>query len=185
MTKSPPHGGLSCVLRATACPKRAARGELHTGYPNRRTCLTETGARHTAPLYGISLPCQGSPQPEYPGPRFRPASLSPPLRAYHEAATAWQPHESLRHRCPVSPNTPSLPDIRTRRTSAEERPALRRACSHYQGAPPTDPPLHRRKAPSHTSRGIPAAREQARARKRKNSGIFSPQLSPSLLFPAP
>lgn len=67
----------------------------------------------------------------------------------------------------------------------EERPALRRACSHYQRAPPTDPPLYCRKAPSHTSRGIPVARKQARARKRKNSGIFSPQLSPSLLFPAP
>ena len=58
-------------------------------------------------------------------PRFRPASLSPPLRAYHEAATAGQPHESLLHRCPESPNTPSLPDIRTRRSSARRasRPA--------------------------------------------------------------
>lgn len=45
--------------------------------------------------------------------------------------------------------------------------------------------LHRKKAPSHTSRGIPATRKQARARERKNSGIFSPQLSPALLFPAP
>ena len=35
-------------------------------------------------------------------PRFRPASLSPPLRAYHEAASVGQPHESLRHRCPAS-----------------------------------------------------------------------------------
>ena len=48
-----------------------------------------------------------------------------------------------------------------------ERPALRRACSQtYQRAPPLDPPLHRRKAPSHTSRGIPAARKQARAREK-------------------
>lgn len=45
--------------------------------------------------------------------------------------------------------------------------------------------LHRKKAPSHTSRGIPATRKQARARERKNSGIFSPQLSPALLFPTP
>ena len=106
-----------------SCGPPPARNELHgesstRAHPNHRTCLTETGARHAAPRPGISLPCQGIPQPEYPGPRFRPASLSPPLRACYEAATAGQPHESLRHRCPVSPNTPSLPDIRTRRSSA-------------------------------------------------------------------
>lgn len=113
-----------------SCGPPPARNELHgesstRAHPNHRTCLTETGARHTGPLYGISLPRQGSPQPEYSGPRFRPASLSPPLRAYHEAATAGQPHESLLHRCPESPNTPSLPDIRTRRSSARRasRPA--------------------------------------------------------------
>ena len=172
-----------------SCGPPPARNELHResstrAHPNHRTCLTETGARHAAPRPGISLPCQGIPQPEYPGPRFRPASLSLPLRAYHEAATAWQPYESPRHRCPVSPNTPSLPDIHTRRSSARRasRPA---ACLQpLSKGSPTDPPLHRRKAPSHTSRGIPAAREQARARKRKDSGIFSPQLSP-LLFPVP
>lgn len=165
-------------LPETSCTGRAPHGlSQPPDMPDRdRSTPYRPPVRHQP-----SLPRQ--PPAGVSRPRFRPASLSPPLRAYHEAATAWQPHESLRHRCPVSPNTPSLPDIRTRRTSAEERPALRRACSHYQGAPPTDPPLHRRKAPSHTSRGIPAARKQARARK--NSGIFSPQFSPSLLFPAP
>ncbi|EEB32121.1 hypothetical protein DESPIG_03041 [Desulfovibrio piger ATCC 29098] len=127
-----------------SCGPPPARNELYgesstRAHPNHRTCLTETGARHAAPRPGISLPYQGSPQPEYPGPRFRPASLSLPLRACYEAATAGQPYESLRHRCPVSPNTPSLPDIRTRRTSAEERPALRRTCSHLSKSSPDGP----------------------------------------------
>lgn len=159
------------------------RGESSTrAHPNHRTCLTETGARMPPPARHQPSR-QGSPQPEYPGPRFRPGILSPPLRAYHEAATAGQPYESLRHRCPVSPNTPSLPDIRTRRSSARRASHPAACLQPFSRGSPTDPPLHRRKAPSHTSRGIPAARKQARARK--NSGIFSPQFSPSLLFPAP
>ena len=81
-------------LPETSCAGRAPHGLSQP---------PDMGARHTAPLYGISLPCQGIPQPEYPGPRFRPASLSPPLRAYHEAASVGQPHESLRHRCPGIP----------------------------------------------------------------------------------
>ena len=101
--QSPPHGGLFCVLRATACPKRAARGELHTGYPNRRTCLTETGARHTGPPVRHQPSLTRHSPAGVSRPRFRPASLSPPLRAYHEAASVGQPHESLRHRCPGIP----------------------------------------------------------------------------------
>ena len=85
----------------------------------------------------------------------------------------------MRQQPPGSPTSPSYIAARNPQTRLHfptfaqdgplhgERPALRRACSQtYQRAPPLDPPLHRRKAPSHTSRGIPAARKQARAREK-------------------
>lgn len=169
-----------------SCGPPPARNELHgesstRAHPNHRTCLTETGARHTGPLYGISLPGQGSPQPEYPA------------RVSDRPASPRRSGPTMRQQPPGSPTSPSCIAARNPQTrlhfptSAQdvplhgERPSLRRACSQTnQRNLPTD----RSKAPSHTSRGIPAARKQARARERKNSGIFSPQLSP-LLFPVP
>ena len=105
------------------------RGESSTrAHPNHRTCLTETGAR-MPPRPGISLPGQGSPQPEYPGPRFRPGILSPPLQAYHEAATAGSP---------TSPSGIAARYPQTRLhfpTSAQDVPLHEERPTHYQGAP--------------------------------------------------
>ncbi len=76
---------------ATACPKRAARGELHTGHLNHRTCLTETGARHTGP----PVRHQPSPPRQPPAgvsrPEFQTGSLSPPLRAHHDQQASGSP----------------------------------------------------------------------------------------------
>lgn len=103
---------------------------------------------------------------------------------------------TIRQQLPSSPTSPSgiaarhlqagpsLPGIGKRQSSARiaSRPA---ACLQptYQRVCPTDPPLHGRKAPSHTSRGMPAARKQARERKRERKipALFTPQLSPSIL----
>ena len=158
------------------------RGESSTrAHPNSRTCLTETGARHAGPPARHQAARQGIPQPEYPARvSDRPASprRSGPTMRQQASGSPTSPSGIAAR---VSPNTPSLPGIRKRRSSARRASSLRRACSQTnQRNLPTD----RSKAPSHTSRGIPAAREQARARERKNSGIFSPQLSP-LLFPVP
>lgn len=163
------------------------RGESSTrAHPNYRTCLTETGARHAGPPARHQAARQGIPQPEYPA------------RVSDRPASPRRSGPAMRQQPPGSPTSPSGIAARYPQTRLHfptfaqdgplhgERPALRRACSQtYQRAPPLNPPLHRRKAPSHTSRGIPVARKQARARERKNSGIFSPQFSPSLLFPAP
>lgn len=166
---------------ATACPKRAARGELHTGPSQPPDMPDRDRSTPYRPPYGISLPGQGSPQPEYPA------------RVSDRPASPRRSGPTMRQQPPGSPTSPSCIAARNPQTRLHfptfaqdvplhgERPSLRRACSQTnQRNLPTD----RSKAPSHTSRGMPAARKQARARERKNSGIFSPQLSP-LLFPVP
>ena len=152
------------------------RGESSTqAHPNHRTCPTETGAR-MPPRPGISLPGQGSPQPEYPGPRFRPGILSPPLQAYHEAATAGSP---------TSPSGIAARYPQTRLhfpTSAQDVPLHEERPTHYQGAPrrirlfiagrprPILPEVFQR----------PGSKRE-RKRDRKIPALFTLQPSPSFL----
>ena len=112
------------------------RGESSTrAHPSHRTCLTETGARHAAPRPGISLPGKAAP------------SRSIPARVSDQAYSPRRSGPTMRQQPPGSPTSPSgiaARYLQTRLhfpTSAqdvplhEERPTLRRACSHSQGAP--------------------------------------------------
>ena len=73
-------------------PETSCAGRAHTG-PSQPPDMPDrdrsTPCRPSPARHQPSRPRQ--PQPEYPGPRFRPGILSPPLRAYHEAATAGSP----------------------------------------------------------------------------------------------
>lgn len=81
-------------------------------------------------------------------------------------------------RFPAPPTLPSLPVSPKRPSSARiaSRPAACHAASLIKAYARRDPPLHRRKAPSHTFRAIPAAGSN---REKKNSVPLHSPASPS------
>ena len=75
-------------------------------------------------------------------------------------------------RVPAPPTRPSLPVSPKRPSSARiaSRPAARHAASLIKAYARRNPPLHRRKAPSHTFRAIPAAgSKHGREREKENT----------------
>lgn len=82
-------------------------------------------------------------------------------------------------RVPAPPTLPSLPVSPKRPSSARiaSRPAACHAASLIKAYARRDPPLHRRKAPSHTFRAIPAAGSN---REKKTPSLFTPQHPPPL-----
>lgn len=87
-------------------------------------------------------------------------------------------------RVPAPPKLPSLPVSPKRPSSARiaSRPAACHAASLIKAYARRDPPLHRRKAPSHTFRAIPAAgSKHEREREKENTPpLFTPQHPPPL-----
>ena len=86
-------------------------------------------------------------------------------------------------RVPAPPTLPSLPASPKRPSSARiaSRPAACHAASLIKAYDRRDPPLHRRNAPSHTFRAIPAAgSKREREREKENTPpLFTPQHPPS------
>ena len=87
-------------------------------------------------------------------------------------------------RVPAPPKLPSLPVSPKRPSSARiaSRPAACHAASLIKAYARRNPPLHRRKAPSHTFRAIPAAgSKHEREREKENTPpLFTPQHPPPL-----
>ena len=87
-------------------------------------------------------------------------------------------------RVPAPPTLPSLPISPKRPSSARlaSRPAACHAASLIKAYDRRDPPLHRRNAPSHTFRAIPAAgSKREREREKENTPPpFTPQHPPPL-----
>ena len=86
-------------------------------------------------------------------------------------------------RVPAPPTLPSLPISPKRPSSARlaSRPAACHAASLIKAYDRRDPPLHRRNAPSHTFRAIPAAgSKREREREKENTPpLFTPRHPPS------
>lgn len=78
-------------------------------------------------------------------------------------------------RFPAPPTRPSLPVSPKRPSSARiaSRPAACHAASLIKAYDRRDPPLHRRNAPSHTFRAIPAAGSK---REKKTPSLFTPSI---------
>ena len=85
-------------------------------------------------------------------------------------------------RAPAPPTRPSLPVSPKRPSSARiaSRPAACHAASLIKAYARRDPPLHRRKAPSHTFRAIPAAGSK---REKKTPSLFTLSIPPPPLRP--
>ena len=140
--------------------------------------------------HGIRLPCRSIPKPEHHGPLVRQDGLPPPPASdRHEtgrlpgscrAAPVLPPGVV---RVPAPPTRPSLPVSPKRPSSARlaSRPAACHAASLIKAYDRRDPPLHRRNAPSHTFRAIPAAgSKREREREKENTPpLFTPQHPPS------
>ena len=128
---------------------------------------------------------QGSPQPEYPARvSDRPDSprRSGPTTRQQASGSPTSPSGIA---CPVSPNTPSLPDIRTRRTSAEERPALRRTCSHLSKSSPAGSASSSQEGPvPYFQRYSSGPGASANEKKKKLRHLLSPAF-PLPPFPGP
>ena len=158
---------------------RVAKGQPHgsgIALPDGGPGQTLLKVRH-----GIRLPCRSIPETEHHGPLVRQDGL-PPLRpeiatkrAGCRAAPVLLPGVV---RFPAPPTRPSLPVSPNRPSSARiaSRPAACHAASLIKAYARRNPPLHRRKVPSHTFRAIPAAGSN---REKKTPSLFTPQHLPS------
>lgn len=157
---------------------RVEKGQPHGSGTS--PCLMEDRGKLLKVRQDIRLPCRSIPKPEHHGPLVRQDGLPPPPASdRHE--TGRLPGSSCASsrvvRVPAPPTRPSLPVSPKRPSSARivSRPAACHAASLIKAYARRNPPLHRRKAPSHTFQEYCGPKASARKKLRPSYSPASPR----------